>query len=286
VWHKSVILQILQNEQYIGTYIAGKTSKPEVVSARQIKKDKSEWIRIPNRHPVIIDEALFEAAREQINQRKEPLRARRLGTAERYAANLTMPLKGKVYCGCCNHSMALSSTKNARFHCNHTRAIHDAECHRLSILQSELSDMLFDVISKQAQVILNIGKLSDVGQINVRLTRQAEYSKQIVALDNHKRRLYERFILGELTIEGYKTEKAPLDAETQRLAQISAALSSELEKLAQDGRRKKLASQVCAENGLTPALVDLLIEKVLIFPGERVEVRWKTADFFDAEDVG
>ncbi len=286
VWHKSVILQILQNEQYLGTYIAGKTCKPEIGSHSQVKKSKSEWIMIPHHHPAIIDEALFEAVRERISQRKEPLRARRFGTSERYAENLQIPLRGKVSCGCCNHAMALSSTRNARFHCTYTRAVHDAECHRLSVLAHELSDMLFEVISKQAEVILNVDKLNDIGQIDARLARQTEYERQIAALNSRKRSLYERFILGELTIEGYKAEKVSIDAELARLGQINTALSSELETLTQDGRRKKLASHVRAENRLTPALVDLLIEKVLIFPGERVEIKWKVADFFDAVDVG
>ncbi len=57
VWHKAVILQILQNEQYLGTYIAGRTRKPDIDSAKQVKKDKSEWIMIPNHHPAIIDNA-------------------------------------------------------------------------------------------------------------------------------------------------------------------------------------------------------------------------------------
>ncbi len=268
VWSKSVILKILQNEQYLGTYVAGKTGNSEIGSSKQVKKSKSEWVIIPHHHPAIIDEALFEAVRERMNQRKEPLRARRLGTVAWYAESRKIPLKGMVVCGCCNHVMDLSMTKNARFQCKYTRAIHEAECHRLSVLERELSDMLFEVISKQAQVILT------------------EYDRQISALNDRKRRLYERLILGELTIEGYKTEKMPIDAELTRLGQIHAALATELEKLAQDGQRKKLASQVCAENAQTPALVDLLIDKVLIFPGERVEIKWKVADFFDAEDVG
>ncbi len=38
-----------------------------------------------------------------------------------------------------------------------------------------------------------------------------------------------------------------------------------------------------AESSLTLALVDLLIERVLIFPDERVEVRWKIAEFFGTD---
>ncbi len=104
-----------------------------------------------------------------------------------------------------------------------------------------------------------------------------------MTLDGQKRRLYERLILGELDIESYNKEKAPLDAELMRLFHINTVISSELENLARGSRNRKLAEQASAENGLTLALVDLLIERVLIFPGERVEVRWKIAEFFGTD---
>jgi hypothetical protein len=50
--------------------------------------------------------------------------------------------------------------------------------------------------------------------------------------------------------------------------------------------RKKIAAAVKLEKKLTRALVDILIEKVLIFPGERVEVQWKFAEFFDVRNGG
>jgi hypothetical protein len=156
----------------------------------------------------------------------------------------------------------------------------------LRISANELSDMLIEIITKQAQVVLNIDQLRDVGKIDARLVRQAGHDKQIAALNDSKRRLYERLTLGELDIEAYKTEKAPLDAELARLGQVNAALVSELAEQAKDATRQKLAAQASAENGLTRALVDLLIDKVLVFPDNRLEIKWKVKDFFDTDDGG
>ena len=64
LWGKPQIRDILSDEQYIGTYIAGKTKILEVGSGKAVKVDESEWIKIPNHHPTIIDKAVFDIARE------------------------------------------------------------------------------------------------------------------------------------------------------------------------------------------------------------------------------
>lgn len=95
VWGKSVILNILRDEQYIGTYVAGKSVILEVGSHTQKKNPKSEWIRIPGHHPPIIESKLFDRVQDVINIRGGPLRGRRMGTSERYADTRKSPLCGK-----------------------------------------------------------------------------------------------------------------------------------------------------------------------------------------------
>ena len=149
LWNKSHILTILCDEQYIGTHIAGKTRCAEI--GRQTKVDKSEWIRIPDHHPAIVDKTLFHAVQERFEQTKEPVRKREIGTWQRYGYGNSI-LKGKVICGCCNHSMRLSSTKNTSFHCQYTHAAQDAICHRFRILESELKTIVLKQVCEQAQV--------------------------------------------------------------------------------------------------------------------------------------
>jgi DNA invertase Pin-like site-specific DNA recombinase len=56
------IRKILSDEQYIGTYVAGKTRTLEPGGA-SVKVDESEWYKLPDHHPAIIDKAVFEAVR-------------------------------------------------------------------------------------------------------------------------------------------------------------------------------------------------------------------------------
>ncbi|GHV33392.1 hypothetical protein FACS18949_07200 [Clostridia bacterium] len=60
LWRTQSINKILTNEQYAGTYIAGKLKSLEVGSAVRVPKDKSEWTIIPNHHTPIVTKELFD----------------------------------------------------------------------------------------------------------------------------------------------------------------------------------------------------------------------------------
>ena len=60
--------------------------------------------------------------------------------------------------------------------------------------------MLYEILSKQAQVILNVADLSNAGMLDVQLAEQAGYDKQINRCLDQKRALYERFILKQITM--------------------------------------------------------------------------------------
>ncbi|GHU94545.1 hypothetical protein FACS1894208_05800 [Clostridia bacterium] len=57
------VLHILSDEQYTGTYVAGKTEKTEVCGKGHRKIPESEWTRIPNHHTPIIGYDTFERVR-------------------------------------------------------------------------------------------------------------------------------------------------------------------------------------------------------------------------------
>jgi DNA invertase Pin-like site-specific DNA recombinase len=281
VWDKPQIMKILTDERYVGTYIAGKHKNKEVGSKQTQCVDKSDWYRIPDHHPAIVGAALFEAVQSRIAVKPEPQRRRKLGTSERYA-DIKSVLSGKVTCGCCGHNMRQSATRNSAFHCHFTRTVTDAKCHGLKILASDVETVLFEIISKRARVILN-ADLSDFSGVDAKREQQSEYEQRLVSLSDEKRGLYEQLILGKINRDEYKTAKATLDAQTDRIngsfSQLKDenAVSSALR--AAGAENKRTANQILGENRLTKPLVDLLIDKIFIFPDNRIEIKWKVADF-------
>jgi DNA invertase Pin-like site-specific DNA recombinase len=273
VWNKSIIQDILADEQYIGTYVAGKTKNLDVGSGKQLAVPSSEWIRIPDHHPAIIDKAAFDAVRARIDKRGEPLRKRNLNASQRYK-DISSPLRGKVVCGVCGHTMHLSPTQNPAFHCDFTRAAPDAKCHRLRIPGADLESTVFSQIREKALAIL-----ANVSDVPSDTTPKYVCETQAAQIEDKKCALYERYVLGEISAGEYKTAKNALDTELEREKRAQAALAKEMAAKTACAGLRQLAEGSLNNRELTKALADALIVKVCVFPDDRVEVIWKAAGF-------
>ena len=265
VWTKSMIWKILNDEQYIGTYIACKTRTLEVGSRVAVKNDESEWIRIPNHHPAIVERSVFETNQVMTHKNRPPMRKQAVSPGKQ-AQNSDLPLKGKVACGCCSHLMTLSQTKNAAFQCLFTRAAPDAECHKLKVSAMELASKVFKAIQKQAYTILDTPD-----------TSKPENDGLIEQMLGSKRKLYERFVLGEISEDDFREQNAVYDTELLRVKQIPTVQNSKHD----ESRARVIAGDVLKKRRLTTDMADDLIERVRVFPDGRLEVAWKVAGFAD-----
>jgi hypothetical protein len=98
--------------------------------------------------------------------------------------------------------------------------------------------------------------------------------------------LYERFVLNELDANEYKAEKDVLDREISQMICNSETPDNGSAALpvpdVNDIGLRSLADKVLAEDKLTRPLVDMIINKVYIYPRDRVEIEWKAIGFAKA----
>lgn len=276
VWQRPTVLRIINDERYTGTYIMGKRKVTEVGSTHTRLKDESEWFKVPDHHPAIVSRELFAQAHSKLRHFKSVKR------------NVNLyPLRGKVFCGCCRHAMPRTAAKNHMFICRYTKVDESFPCNGLNIQEVELESILYEVIYKQAQVILNLENLSNAGVLDMQLAKQNDYDRQIQDLQDKKRVLYEQLLLQEISMEEYKSQKAAIDVELNRIKRLHAVLAAQTTQMRMDSEaksaRKKLAQDITGAGGLTSGLVDTLIDRVYIYPGNQVEIIWKIKDFCTEE---
>lgn len=265
-WPCLRITEILKDEQYIGTYVAGKSFQD--ANGKKYRPPKSEWIIIPDKHPPIISKEVFEKVQEiRANSRRTMCRRDYL-------------LRGKVSCGCCGFALTYSdSTFPATYRCMKTHADSMADCHKMKVNADELEDAVMTIIKKQAEVALESGDLSGFRKMNDFEFRTVACEKQIRQWIEQRQIYYEQFVLGEIDRDTHMRLKSECTAQLDRLNNQLALLKQ--------AARDKLANQkaVAFTNKVVDKrlshndIVDALIDKIHVFPGNRIEIQWKFVNF-------
>lgn len=271
-WDRTRLLSMLRDERYIGTYIIGKRTVREVGSSRVRMKNESEWFKIPDHHPAIVEKAVFEQVQAILPSFKCPKKAER-----------SYALRGKVFCGCCDHALSRNAKKIPNFYCRYAITLPDSHHGGIQIDDAELEAALFAMIAKQAQIILNMDSITDVSQLSIQTERMTEYERQIQARQAEKRRLYERYICREISLQTYQAEKSVQNEEETQLRSCYTRLSQKVQQTQmsreQQTTQRRLASDVQAQSTLTRELADTLIDRVTVYPDNQIEVCWKLKDF-------
>ena len=110
------------------------------------------------------------------------------------------------------------------------------------------------------------------------------YEQQLSDLREQKMRLYERYVSGELDADSYKHEKAAVDTLILESKNAYSVVTTQA-KQAREQRdmliqRNQIVQEIAAADRLTQRLTDLLIDRVYVYPDERIEIHYKIDDIF------
>ena len=272
-WSSSTVLRILEDERYIGSYVIGRRAVIEVGGTRSRRKNRDKWFIIPDHHPAIVDKELFEKV--QAVQRRFSLPTRK--TRE-------YPLKGKVYCGCCDHALSRIAQKRPFYMCRHSTADVNSRCRDVRADVAGLEEAVLLTLKKQLEILLPVHKDGTI-HLEATAAKCSEYEKQLEALKDQKQALFERYLLGQIELDTYKSEKAVYDAEILKVKNAYAAVTAQAklkrEEQARQSSRQEIVHSIVEADVLTSELTDLLIEKVYVFPDNRIEIVYKVHDLFE-----
>ena len=193
-------------------------------------------------------------------------------------------LKGIVFCGCCDPALSHVANKQPYFHCRRSQAAENGPCHDLRIDAEELEQVISQTIKAQLKAVLAI-RADGAICLDTVIAERSEYEKQIKALEDSKQSLFEQYIMGEMDAEAYKSGKASYDAAILKAKNAYAAIAAQAKKKKEEQNRQssraEVAKAITDAESLTPEWVNLLIEKVYVFPDKRIEIAYKVQDLFD-----
>lgn len=271
VWSNSTILRILDDERYIGSYVMGKRAVLEVGGTKNRLKSREKWFIIENHHGALVDKAIFEKV--QATVRRYPLPNK---------ASHTYPLKGKVICGCCGHALTRVNRKTPYYFCRHSEVVERFPCHGMKILADDLEKIILGTLKQQVKVCL--GSTVDSMPVETSIPGWAEYDQQIERLQDEKLQLYEQYIQGEIEADAYKVRTASLGERLLKIKNARTVWAAQAKQTKEAEERKQNCDRAIREitqaDSLTDVLSELLIEKIYVFPKNRVEISYKLQDIF------
>lgn len=195
-------------------------------------------------------------------------------------------LRGKVFCGCCDHAMSLRN--DVWFYCRHSEVAENLPCHGVRVKMVDLEQAVFEIIRAQMCPALGIDSSKD--KLDLQTVQQAEHEDKLHSIQDSKRQLYEQYALGEIDLETYRERKAIYDAELVQAKNVHAAITAQTKQIQSDYearlKQREIVQEVDSAGTLTQALIDRLINKVYIFPGDRIEIEYVTQDFLATAESG
>jgi hypothetical protein len=269
-WTTTMVWQILKNEQYTGDYISGKFENKSVGSQNHKRVDRSKWIVIPNSHTPLVSKELFIKAQEVIGSKK---------VNQKNRSNREYLLRSKVMCGCCKHSLSYDLLGGPAFRCLNTLANPNAKCHKMKVNAAKLDDTILTMIRKKAEILLNCENLNNLRNKNNAEQQISEYEKLIQTSIEQRQYNYERFILHEIDSDEYSKLKSKCNSELDMLNKKLASLKVETQSEQLRQKSLTIAKDVITEAVSHRELIDVLINKVHVYPDYYIEVDWKIADF-------
>lgn len=284
-WTHANLRTILKQEMYYGAIVGHKRQGIGVGCKHTVSVPKEEQFIVESRHEGIITKEEFLKAQEifcEIGETKNVIPK-------------TYPLYRKVKCGICGRAMSYKTyfrngVTYRYFTCPHAKEqTGENGCCKRYVIEDSLNEIVWSVV-RQLLDMTDVFKQKLDKQNNVSRQDNLILAEKLARMQQEKEKCesdrfvnVDQFMAGQLDKEVYQRRRADLG----RLAEKFDADIAELEQKLKDAETMKddnlsqalsVMKKYSGADELTQAMVQELIEKVVVTDPEHVEIVWKFKD--------
>ena len=284
-WTHANLRTILKQEMYYGAIVGHKRQGIGVGCKHTVSVPKEEQFIVESRHAGIITKEEFLKAQEifcEIGETKN-------------AIPKTYPLYKKVKCGICGRAMSYKTyfrngVAYRYFTCPHAKEQTGEDgCCKRYVIEDNLNEIVWSVI-RQLLAMTDAFKQKLDKQNNVSRQDNLILAEKLARLQQEKEKCesdrfvnVDQFMVGQLDKEMYQRRRADLGRLAEKLDADIAELEQKLkaaETMKDDSLSQALGvmKKYSGADELTQAMVQELIEKVVVMDLEHVEIVWKFKD--------
>lgn len=279
-WTWNSVRNIIENRIYTGDTEPFKSHVVKIGSDRtkQIPRELREII--PGTHEALISRELYYLAQTTIksNHKKKPVSQRN-------------PLTSKLVCGCCGSRLGKGKAKNKTWLCVKARYTSSLGCQDIRADEEQMKGIILRAIQQQCALVdlslqeQRMYQKANKSELELLEDEVRRLQRRHEAIELQKRELLEAVLEDNLSRSDYATKKQVLISKDSALTGKLAVLQKQVSELAASNQKveqiQDAASMVSQYKGiqeLTPEVMNALVDKVIVYPDNRVHIEWKFAD--------
>ncbi|MDE6973155.1 MAG: recombinase family protein [Lachnospiraceae bacterium] len=278
IWDNTAVRDIITDGTYLGTMFWNRAKCGMDTNKKEVCQPKEEWIIVENHHEAIVSRELFQKANDNIVGRNSSKKA--AGKKNLF-----------FICGYCGKGLQLRKGKNGRYYCmSRTQQIKN-ECQRISIKGKELEDAVLHQVRAMADALAEERNAKESAYRDdgkaVLETTVANNEREMARWKDTKMRLYEQYKAGTITREIYV---ARIEKGRTRMEELEKVKNAALEKLdsmqAVPGMEKipdEELVELSALESFDKNRLKALIDKVVVYGADAIEIMWKVDNPFQTE---
>lgn len=276
---RDVIKNIIRNPKYKGYYCGGKVKVVDMFTKKQEFLPQSEWIMFKDdgsRVPQIIDETTWEKANAYLRERGEAIKSRRTSfknenifTGKLFCANDGAPYWMKQH--------YIRGKEDVRWVCSYKIKNGAASCNSFGLAESELKEVIADLINKSSENIDNILKeyfeilQSTIKSIPDNKSEISRLEKQIDTLKQKREKILEYNLDGKISDDEFVSRNKEYMKQIKQTENRIRELQNVKVKEPEDAQLKAIKEQLEKFKGVTPQdinrqIVNELFEKITVEP--------------------
>lgn len=300
-WSKSSVFTMLKNPAYAGDCVIGRSKQAIYAGITEIQiKDPSQWYITENAHERLVSREDFDAVQQMMKQASDERRLK-MEASRTIRESIIDLFDGKVFCADCGqrmyfHRHRIDKDKRGRwtayYECSTYSGRRATRCTAHRFRQDKLEQKVLGALKLQVQTALDyetvIAGLRD-NEADKKLRDGMNYAingvnMKLRGIAGKRSRLYEDFADGILNEEEYQFAKSSYDEQwealNRQLDELVQRRISHAETLSSDNKWIELLKGLRETKVLTKELVDMAIERIVVYEDNAIELFMKYHDVF------
>lgn len=278
-WCNALVGRIINDIRYTGISVHNMNVIKQSGKRSCVKRPKEEWIIVPDSHDAIVTKDEFDRAHKAI--RKERLSD----------VPIDHIFHGKIKCPVCNRTLKRSNPLNPWFKCKSKYYTDHYDCPDCAISQMTIESAVLESVKAYAAVMIDQEEMKlaairqeGISKVDIEGKIRLE-SKAIKTLENGVTTNITALVSGEITQDEFLSKKETINnaiaIKTAELGKLQNQLTALTEgKDTVDRRLSELRPLLTIES-LDRELVDLLVDKVLVYGENEIEIVWLDEQYKD-----